>query len=332
MTDETDEKRTCADCDGEFTLTAADREFFERRALFLPKRCVSCRRAAAFDERGRDDDPSVSQRGTVTYGGSNHRLRCGLQQRNGHPRACSGKSSGLAFSLRQSAAMTSGRLFNHDPNFVLGRTSAGTLRLSQDDRGLNNEINPPAATWAADLRESIKRGDIAQSSFSFRLRIRSGGALDQMPLREVLEAQLYDVSPVTFPAYTTTTASAQGRQHRDRRCGQRETVGDGSRAQTPCVVCGCWPQVRRLASDAAVPRQCGSWANATDGACASRKFANPAASGCTSIVGRGDSDGVAAHGWQRDCASSPRGNSYFNSTRGKQRHVQTITNRERRAH
>ena len=40
----TDEVKRCADCDGEFTLTAADREFFDRRALFLPKRCVACRK------------------------------------------------------------------------------------------------------------------------------------------------------------------------------------------------------------------------------------------------------------------------------------------------
>ena len=38
------EVKRCADCGDEFTLTAADREFFERRALYLPKRCVGCRR------------------------------------------------------------------------------------------------------------------------------------------------------------------------------------------------------------------------------------------------------------------------------------------------
>ena len=40
----TDETRTCVDCDSEYILTAADQEFFERRALYLPKRCVACRR------------------------------------------------------------------------------------------------------------------------------------------------------------------------------------------------------------------------------------------------------------------------------------------------
>ena len=44
LTAMTDEVKRCADCDGEFILTAADREFFERRALHLPKRCSACRK------------------------------------------------------------------------------------------------------------------------------------------------------------------------------------------------------------------------------------------------------------------------------------------------
>ena len=100
-------------------------------------------------------------------------------------------------------------LFNHDPNFVLGRTSAGTLRLSQDERGLKYEIDPPTATWVRDLRESIKRGDVRESSFAFRIH-QERWVQGQTPLREVLEAELFDVSPVTYPAYTTTTVSARG--------------------------------------------------------------------------------------------------------------------------
>ncbi len=60
-------------------------------------------------------------------------------------------------------------LFNHNPDFVLGRTRSGTLRLTQDDRGLKYDIDPPTATWVTDLRASIKAGDISQSSFAFRV-------------------------------------------------------------------------------------------------------------------------------------------------------------------
>ena len=39
-----DETRFCVDCDGTFTLTAADQQFFERRGLHLPRRCIACRK------------------------------------------------------------------------------------------------------------------------------------------------------------------------------------------------------------------------------------------------------------------------------------------------
>ena len=100
-------------------------------------------------------------------------------------------------------------LFNHDSNFVLGRTRAGTLRLREDGSGLHYEIDPPSAQWATDLRESIKRGDISQSSFAFRV-IEERWSPDRVPLREIFEAELFDVSPVTYAAYPTTTASARG--------------------------------------------------------------------------------------------------------------------------
>ena len=97
-------------------------------------------------------------------------------------------------------------LWNHDPNFVLGRKSARTLQLSEDDKGLLARIFPPQTTWASDLMESIQRGDVSQMSFGFRAikdKWNPPGA-DGLPVRELLEVQLFDVSPVTFPAYPQT--------------------------------------------------------------------------------------------------------------------------------
>lgn len=101
-------------------------------------------------------------------------------------------------------------LFNHDPNHVLGRTSAGTLRISQDDTGLLYEVELPDTQVARDLVTSIERGDVSQSSFAFRIA-PNGDTWDEnedgVIIRTITKfGRLYDVSPVTYPAYPDATA------------------------------------------------------------------------------------------------------------------------------
>ena len=95
-------------------------------------------------------------------------------------------------------------LWNHDSNHVLGRNKSGTLTLSEDDKGLKIDILPPDAQWARDLMTSIDRGDIDQMSFGFKTvsQLWEGEYPDEV--RTLIEVKLYDVSPVTFPAYPDT--------------------------------------------------------------------------------------------------------------------------------
>jgi len=103
-------------------------------------------------------------------------------------------------------------LLNHDPNYVLGRTKAATLELSEDTKGLRFSVTPPDTQWARDLMVSIQRGDINQMSFGFRTIKDTWGKGIQdehgraLPERTLLEVALYDVSLVTFPAYPATEA------------------------------------------------------------------------------------------------------------------------------
>lgn len=102
-------------------------------------------------------------------------------------------------------------LWSHDPSFVLGRTTAGTLRLEEDERGLRFEIDPPNTQWARDLLESIRRGDVTQTSFAFRTVADKWSSHDGEPLRELLDVDLYDVSPVAYPAYKATTVAVRAK-------------------------------------------------------------------------------------------------------------------------
>jgi HK97 family phage prohead protease len=98
-------------------------------------------------------------------------------------------------------------LFNHDPNVVLGRTSAGTLKLEENTKGLKYTIRPPDTAAARDLLVSIERGDITGSSFGFRTIKNVWRTDDGRDLRELIEVEPFDVSPVTFPAYPQTSVA-----------------------------------------------------------------------------------------------------------------------------
>lgn len=106
-------------------------------------------------------------------------------------------------------------LFNHDPNYVLGRNRAGTLELVEDDIGLRVRISPPETAWARDVQTSIKRGDISQMSIGFVVEDDDWRTENDMDIREVRKVILFDVSPVTFPAYTATDVGVRAMQEYD---------------------------------------------------------------------------------------------------------------------
>jgi HK97 family phage prohead protease len=104
-------------------------------------------------------------------------------------------------------------LFNHDPNLILGRNMSGTCRLVEDDKGLRFEVDPPETSYAKDLQVSMTRGDVNQCSFGFRVA-EGGDAWRKEPdgtyLRSILKVdRLYDVSPVTYPAYVSTSCAVR---------------------------------------------------------------------------------------------------------------------------
>jgi hypothetical protein len=107
--------------------------------------------------------------------------------------------------------------FNHNWDYVLGRTSAGTLRLEQTDQELRYAIDiNPNDSQAMSVYEKVKRGDVTQSSFAFTVRqqvwTEPAEDSEELPLREITEiGKLYDVGPVPFAQYPE--ASAQARSH-----------------------------------------------------------------------------------------------------------------------
>ena len=101
-------------------------------------------------------------------------------------------------------------LFNHDGNIILGRTSAGTLELKEDKTGLFMSLTPPDTQLIRDMvLTPIERKDITGQSFGFTVAVDEWKNLDKdIPKRTITEvAELFDVGPVTFPAYTETSVA-----------------------------------------------------------------------------------------------------------------------------
>lgn len=103
-------------------------------------------------------------------------------------------------------------LFNHDANFLLGRTTSpkNTLRINEDKTGLFARILPPNNSIGRDVVESIERGDLSGQSFAFTIASEkwTKGKNGELDIRELITIDtLYDVGPVTYPAFEATNVS-----------------------------------------------------------------------------------------------------------------------------
>ena len=99
---------------------------------------------------------------------------------------------------------------NHNTDVVLGSSRAGTLRLSEDSRGLLAEADLPDTTAGRDLSVLMQRGDVNSMSFGFSVPPRGDTWSQDGATRELHQVRLHEVSIVTgFPAYQATTASVR---------------------------------------------------------------------------------------------------------------------------
>lgn len=101
-------------------------------------------------------------------------------------------------------------LYNHDRNWLLARSSNGSLRLSRDGHGLRYEMHLPETRMAQDVREMVKNRLVTGSSFAFAVKKNGGDSWctdsNGMRKREIRSVGLLeDVGPVVRPAYDASS-------------------------------------------------------------------------------------------------------------------------------
>lgn len=102
-------------------------------------------------------------------------------------------------------------LWNHNPDFIIAAVADHTLRLTQDNVGLMSEMEPMDTQMIRDLVVTpISQGKVRKMSFAFDVGTAEWSVENGMDIREIRGvARLYDVSPVTYPAYPGTDISTR---------------------------------------------------------------------------------------------------------------------------
>jgi len=211
----------CQDHDGSFEAATAD----EPRALAgsardgwtqMERRTVAVKELRVLDPDGEGEGAPLISGYAALFGALSEDLG-GFRERI--------QAGAFAKTVREADVRA---LWQHDVNYVLGRSKAGTLELSEDEQGLAFTIKPPETQWARDALVTMRRGDVDQMSFGFEAvrdewEQEAGGEA----IRTLVEVKLYDVSPVTFPAYPQTSAEVRARAEQITSTpGQEPHLGD----------------------------------------------------------------------------------------------------------
>jgi HK97 family phage prohead protease len=121
-------------------------------------------------------------------------------------------------------------LLNHDPNFLLARTTSGTLKVTEDDKGLAIEFDLPQSRQ--DVFESIKRKDLTQMSFAFTIKTEQWeyNTSDDMDERTIIEFdEIFDVSLVTYPAYEDTDVDLRSHEgFKEKRKAEEQSTEENT--------------------------------------------------------------------------------------------------------
>jgi hypothetical protein len=168
-------------------------------------------RTAATEFQTREDGEELTIEGYFAVFNSDYDLGWGMSESI----APGAFTSSLAGDIRA--------LVNHDTTLVLGRTSAHTLEVRQDERGLWGKITiNPNDSDAMNLYARVKRGDVTQCSIGFDILDEETEYRGEDVHWTIKDVKLWEVSACTFPAYEETAISARAKDKEELKKRERE--------------------------------------------------------------------------------------------------------------
>lgn len=99
--------------------------------------------------------------------------------------------------------------WNHNSDLPLGSTRAKTLNLFEDERGLGFDLTLGQNQWDTFAHERVSDGTVQEMSFSFETKDASWEIVDGQEIRTLHKVDLFEISPVMFPAYRQTSVEAR---------------------------------------------------------------------------------------------------------------------------
>ena len=117
-------------------------------------------------------------------------------------------------------------LFNHDANLIFGRSGVN-LKMKEDKTGLFMEVSPLTTSTYKMVEENIQSGLVTQQSFAFTVEEDEWN--EDFTKRTINKVgQIFDVSPVTYPAYADTTVALRSMEDKKKAI----TEDDGNESPT----------------------------------------------------------------------------------------------------
>lgn len=134
------------------------------------------------------------------------------------------RKGAFAGSLRSNNGIAA--LYEHDSTRILGTTTNGSLKLSEDDKGLRFELDVINTSWGRDVLELVRTRTVGGCSFGF-ITPKGGDVFTTeggKTVRELVNVDLREITITSRPAYKAASVSVRVAPDVLRRAAEKSST------------------------------------------------------------------------------------------------------------